>query len=271
MKIFVSVDMEGISGVVNWEQTSSGNPEYQDARALMAGEARAAAEGLFEGGATEVLVNDSHGGGRNIKIADMDPRVRLTSGHSQPLSMMQGIDESFDAAILIGYHAGAGSAGVLSHTYNGMVWSAKLNSRVVGEVGINSAVAGYFGVPVVMVTGDSAVCREALAHIGTVETVAVKEPITRYAASCLHPTVAREKIKEAATGVLERLPEFEPFTLEPPVEIELTFNNAGLADAAGVMPGAKRTDATAVTYTSDDFMEVYRAFLTMTRLANSDR
>ena len=271
MKIFVSVDLEGISGVVNWEQTSPGNSAFEDARTLMAGEALAVAEGLFEGGATEVLVNDSHGGGRNIKIADADPRIRLISGHSEPLSMMQGIDESFDAAMLIGYHAGAGTAGVLSHTHNGKVWSAKMNSRVVGEIGINAAVAGYFGVPVVMVTGDSMACREALAHLGTVETVAVKEPITRYSASCLHPTVARERIKSAATGVLERLHEFEPFTLEPPIEIGLTFNHTGFADAAGIMPGAKRTDATTVSYSSEDFMDVYRAFLTMTRLAGAEQ
>ena len=120
-------------------------------------------------------------------------------------------------------------------------------------------------------TGDSIACREALSHLGTVETVAVKEPVTRYSASCLHPTVAREKIKSAAAGVLQRLHEFEPFTLEPPVEIALTFNHVGFADAAGIMPGAKRADATTVSYASDDFMEVYRGFLTMTRLAGAER
>lgn len=267
MKIFMSVDLEGISGIVNWEQTSPGNPEYETARALMAGEAQAAIEGFFEGGATEVVVNDSHAAGRNLRIAELDPRARLITGSGSPLSMMQGINESFDAVALVGYHASAGTAAVLSHTYNGKVWAAKLNSRLVGEVEINAAVAGYFGVPVALVTGDSVVCREALSNLGTVETVAVKEPTTRYSACCLHPTVAREKIKLAASGIMERLHEFEPFTLEPPIELELTLNNAGQADAAGITPGAKRVDANTVGYTSNDFMEVFRAFLTMTRLA----
>ncbi len=267
MKVFVSVDLEGISGVVNWEQTSPGNSEYETARALMCGEAKAAIEGLFDGGATEVVVNDSHGGGRNLKIADLDPRIRLISGGGSPLSMMHGIDESFDAVALIGYHASAATSATLSHTYTGKVWAAKLNSRLVGEISINAAVAGYFGVPVAMVTGDSVACREALSNLGAVETVAVKEPITRFSANCLHPVVAREKIKMAAAGVLERLHEFEPFTLEPPIEVELTFNHSGLADAAAIMPGTKRVDATTVGYTSDDYMEVFRAFLTMTRLA----
>lgn len=267
MKIFVSVDLEGISGVVNWEQTEAGHPEYEAARNLMAGEVCAAVEGLFDGGATSVLVNDSHAGGRNLRIADLDSRIRLVSGGGSPLSMMQGIDESFDAVILVGYHAGAGTSGVLNHTYTGKVWAARLNSRPVGEIGINAAVAGYFGVPVAMVTGDSVACRDALSGLGTVETVAVKEPTTRYSANCLHPVVARERIKHAARGVMGRLHEFEPFTLEPPIELEVVLNNSGLADSAAIMPGANRVDAVTVGYTSEDFMEVYRAFLTMTRLA----
>jgi D-amino peptidase len=205
---------------------------------------------------------------RNIDAGDIDYRASLITGSPKPLSMMQGIDESFDAVVLLGYHAGAGTAAVLSHTYNGKVWAAKLNSRLVGEIAINAAVAGYFGVPVAMVTGDSVACRDALSNLGAVETVAVKEPTTRNSANCLHPVAAREKIKLAAAGIMERLHEFEPFTLEPPIELELTFNNCGLADAAAIMPGAKRVDATTVGYTSEDFMEVFRAFLTMTRLAN---
>ncbi len=267
MKVFVSVDLEGISGVVNWEQTAAGNTEYETARALMEGEAQAAVQGLFDGGAAEVVVNDSHDGGRNMRIESLDQRIRLVSGSGSPLSMMHGIDESFDAAVLLGYHAGAGAAAVLSHTYNGKVWAAKFNSRLVGEISINAAVAGYFGVPVVMVTGDSVACREALSNLAEVEAVAVKEPVTRYSANCLHPRAAREKIKQSASGVLSRLHEFEPFTFEPPIELELTFNNAGQADAASVMPRTERVDGTTVGYTSDDFMEVYRAFLTMTRLA----
>lgn len=269
MRIFVSVDLEGINGVVNWDQCSPGSKPYDDARVLMAAEANAAIAGAFDAGATEVLVNDAHGTQRNLPIAELDRRTRLVTGHGKPLSMMQGIDESFDAAFLVGYHAGAGTPGVLSHTYDGTLWAVKLNSRLVGEVTLNAAVAGYFGVPVALVTGDSPGCREALSNLGTIETVAVKDPITRYSAVCGHPTAAGERIKSAARAALDRMQELEPFTLEPPVRIELVFNHTGFADAAELMPGARRVEATSVAYTSDDFIEVYRGFLTMLRLAGT--
>lgn len=271
MKVFVSVDLEGICGVVNWEQCSPGSRAYDDARILMAAETNAAVAGAFDAGASEVFVNDAHGTQRNLPVAQLDRRTRLVLGHGKPLSMMQGIDESFDAAFLLGCHVGAGVPGVLSHTYDGTPWAVKLNSRLVGEVTLNAAVAGYFGVPVALAAGDSAACREALSNLGAVETVAVKDAVTRYSAVCWHPETANERVKSAARAALGRLRELEPFTLEPPVQVDVTFNHTGFADAAEIMPGARRVDGTTVAYTSDDFMEAYCGFLTMLRLAETVR
>ena len=269
VNVYISADLEGISGVVHWEQCSPGNKEWADARALMTAEANAAIQGAFDGGATEVLVNDAHSSMRNLDPLELDSRVRLLRGTIKPQSMMEGINESFDAAILIGCHAGAGCNGVLSHTYDGMVHSLRLNSLAAGEITINSALAGYYGVPVALVTGDSAACKEALAVLGGVEAVAVKEPISRYSANCLNPAAAREKIRAAAKAAISRASELEPFTLEPPIRFELTFNHVGYADRVVFMPGTERLDPVTVAYQSEDFITTFRGFLTMLVLAES--
>jgi D-amino peptidase len=183
--------------------------------------------------------------------------------------MMQGVDESFDAAFLIGYHAGAGQSGVLSHTYDGAVCAARLNGMAAGEITINAALAGYFGVPIALVTGDSAACREAESVLPGVATVAVKTPITRYSANCLNPKTAREQIRAAAAQVLGRIAELEPFTIEPPIRFELAFNHVGFADRAAIMPGTARLDPITVAYQSDDYVTAYQGFLTMLVLAES--
>ena len=269
MNVYISVDLEGIGGIVHWEQCSPGTKEYDDARALMTAEANAAIQGAFDGGATEVLVNDAHSSMRNLQPLELDPRVRLVRGSIKPQSMMEGMNEPFDAAFLIGCHAGAGCNGVLSHTYDGMVTSVRLNSLAGGEITINSALAGYYGVPVAMVTGDSAACREALGILGGVEAVAVKEPISRYSANCLNPVIVREKIRAAATAAVSRASELEPFTLEPPIRFEVGFAHVGYADRVAFMPGSERLDPMTVAFQSEDFITAYRGFLTMLVLAES--
>jgi D-amino peptidase len=269
VKVFISVDIEGIAGIVNWQQCEPGKPQYDECRSLMAGEANAAILGAFDAGATEVLVADSHGNQRNLPTLDLDPRARIILGNTKPLSMMQGVDESFDAAFLIGYHAGAGHNGVLSHTYDGTVSAVRLNSVLGGEIPINAALAGYFGVPIALVTGDSAACREAESTIPGVVTVAVKEPITRFSADCLNPRTARERIRAAAHAALNKVSELEPYTLEPPIRFDLTFNHVGFADRACLMPGTTRVDPLTVTYQSHDFVTAYHGFLTMLVLAES--
>jgi len=268
VRVYISVDLEGIGGVVHWDQCTPGNRQFDETRALMAAEANAAIAGAFEAGAAEVVVNDAHGAQRNLPARELDSRARLITGNVKPLSMMEGIGESFDAAFFIGYHAGAGNEGVLSHTYDGSpLWAVKLNAQLAGEITINAALAGYYGVPVALVTGDSAACREALSVLSGVEVVAVKEPISRYSANCLSPIVAGERIKEGARSAIQRGPEMEPFTLEPPVRFELTFSNSGYADRASLMPATKRLEPNVLIYEADDYITAYRGFLTMLALA----
>jgi len=184
-KVFISVDMEGIWGVVHGDQVSAQGHDYGPARKWMADDVNAVIEGLFEAGAAEIVVNDSHGSMRNILAHDLDPKVSLITGSPKPLSMMQGIDDSFDACIFIGYHARAGTASsILDHTYSGAtIRSIKVNSLELPELGLNAAIAAAFGVPVILLSGDAETCNQARSILGSeVITVAVKESFGRYAA-----------------------------------------------------------------------------------------
>ena len=270
MKVYISIDLEGVCGVVADEQVTAGNHEYNRARALMTAEANAAIEGALKAGAAEILVNDSHAGMRNVLIEELRPEAQLITGAPKPLSMMEGIDESFDAAVLIGYHAMAGTRGVLNHTYSGKaVRLLRINGRPMGETGLNAGIAGYFGVPVVMVSGDSSTAAQARELLGDIETVAVKEEVGRYAARNLHPTRARELIRDAVTRGLKRVREIEPFAVDAPVTFELTFAGTAMADAAELIPGVARMDELTVAYASDDYIISFKAMRAMIALALS--
>ncbi|MFQ5813984.1 MAG: M55 family metallopeptidase [Anaerolineae bacterium] len=265
MKVYISCDMEGISGVVAGKQTDNGE-EYKRAQKLMTGEVNAAIEGARAGGATEVLINDSHGSMRNILIEELNPSAQLISGSPKPLSMMQGIDESFDAAFFIGYHAQAGTAySVLDHTYSGIVYQVSLNGRLVGETGLNAALAGYFGVPVVLVTGDKLLVEEATTLLGTVAGVAVKESYGRYAARCLVPETARELIRQAAQSALSR--ESKPFVVEPPITLTVDFTSSAHLDMAELIPGANRVSGRRIEFAHDDLLTVFKVWRAMLKLA----
>ncbi len=268
MKVYISCDMEGISGVVNWEQTSKqGGDEYQRARLLMTLEVNAAVEGAFAAGASEVLVNDSHGGMRNILIEHFHQEAKLISGSPKLMSMMEGIDSSYDAAMFIGYHARMGARGILSHTYTGTISEYRVNGKLMGETGMNAAVAGCFGVPVVMVAGDSAVTQEAAHLLGDIKTVAVKETLTRYAAKCLHPEKAREMIKQTAIEALRQRANVTPLVVSRPVTVSVKFVDSGYADGAEVLPHSKREDDLTLSYTDDSYLNCLRAARAMMSLA----
>ncbi|MBC7338820.1 MAG: M55 family metallopeptidase [Firmicutes bacterium] len=268
MKVYISADLEGISGITHWDETGKeGGEDYQRARRLMTREVNAAVEGAVEAGATEVVVNDSHGHMRNLLIEELHPAARLISGSPKPFSMVQGLDGSFACAFFIGYHARAGSRGVLSHTYTGTVAEYRVNGRVVGETGMNAAVAGEYGVPVVLVSGDSTVVEEARGLLGPVETVAVKEYVARNAAVSLPPEKVHALLREAARRAVARAAQIPPFRVEPPVEIQIRFTHSGLADAAELMPGALRIDDVTVGYRAPDFLTAYRAGRALMALA----
>ncbi|MCB9561560.1 MAG: M55 family metallopeptidase [Kofleriaceae bacterium] len=273
MQVYISVDMEGIAGVVHVDQTRRSGHDYERARRWMTAEADAAIQGAFDGGATGVLVNDSHGDMRNLVLEELDPRAELISGSLKPLSMVQGVGAAFGCALFVGYHAGAGTrAGILDHTYYGRVVArCRVNRRDWNETAINAAVCGAAGVPVALVTGDSAVCAQAREYLGEVETVAVKDAITRYAARSFHPTTACATIRAAAATAVERALDgaFAPFHPDGPLALEITFVNAGAADAAELVPGTERVDGVTCGYVAPDAATLLQVIQAWTILAGS--
>ncbi len=262
LKVFISVDMEGVCGVVHWEDVSRSGKDYGLFRRLMTEETNAAIEGALAAGATEILVRDSHGSARNILPDLLHPSAELIRDWAySPLSMMEGIDETFDAVIFIGYHARANTPdATLDHTMSSSaVYEVTLNGKKMPEAGINAFIAGNFRVPVVLVAGDKAICQQVTELFGEVETVTVKEGIGN-AAKMLHPKKAQELIKKKTTEALNRVSDFKPFTFTPPYTMDVTFRDEWRAENASWLPGAKRKTSTTVSYTSNDWMDVLRFF-----------
>ncbi len=266
MKVFISVDMEGISGVVAWDQTQRGSSDYEVFRNTMTEDANAAIEGALEAGATSIVVTDAHDGGRNILPERLHQEARLITGGGKPMAMVEGLDSTFDAAMFVGYHSKCLSLGILNHTYSLKVLSYSVNGRIVGETGMNSYMAGYYGVPVVMVTGDSQVAKEAGDLLGPIETVVVKEPRSQTSALCLHPAKARNLIREGARRALQSLGSVAPLKPPAPATIRIEFVNSAKADAASIMPGSVRVDPVTLEYTGQDYLMAYRGALTLLHL-----
>ena len=196
VKVFISSDMEGTAGVVDWSQCRPGEPEHEHFRELLLGEVNAAIEGAADGGATEFLVNDSHSTMQNLRPERLARRARYLSGRHKPLYMMQGLDASYDAVLLVSYHGSMATSSTLSHTYNPRaIAEVRLNGTVVGESGINALVAQAHGVPVVLVTGDDVTAAEARAVLPGIRAAVVKTSVSRFAAESLHPVAARDLIR----------------------------------------------------------------------------
>jgi len=271
MRVYVSVDMEGIAGVVHESQTDPTTPafgaEYARFRRLMTAEANAAIEGALAAGATKVLVNDSHWFMRNLLAEELHPAADLASGDPKPRSMVQGIDGGFDAALFIGYHARAGTPNaILDHTYADRIHDVRLNGTAVGELGLNAALAGVHGVPVAVGSGDSALAAGATHLPGDgVATVVVKRAVSRHAAQSVAPSVACRMIREEALRALQR--KHAPYTIAAPVTLEVDFALTIHADMAELCPGATRTAGRTVGFTHRDYGEVFRAWRAMLNLS----
>ena len=269
MKVYISVDMEGIAGISHPAPTSRGDSGYPAAAALMVGEANAAIDGAFRGGATEVAVNDSHGGMFNLPPIDLDPRARLIEGQ-KAWSMVSGADRGFGVALFVGYHARAGDPlGTIAHTYSGRLVASSLNGRPVGESGLNAIALGAWGVPVGLVCGDDRVAGETQAWFPWAERVVVKEGVGRSAAASVHPLAARDAVRAGAERAVRRAlaGEMQPLVLDPPYVVEMIYHHAGQADFAAMVPGAERFGDTGVRFASDDPLVAYRGFLAEVRLA----
>jgi D-amino peptidase len=261
LKVFISVDMEGIGGVIHWEDVSRNGKDYSLFRRLMTDETNAAVEGALEAGATEILVRDSHGSARNILPDRLHPEAILLRDWSGGLlSMMEGIDETYDAVIFVGYHAREGTPdAVLKHTMTGKL-DVFINGKNMPEAGINGAIAGYFNVPVVMAAGDLAFVKQAQELFPGVECAAVKEGIGK-AAKMVHPTKAQEMIKRKTKKALTNLKKFKPFKLNTPITMEIRYKDENDAARGSWFPGAKRTGERTVAYTHKDLMEVLKFFM----------
>lgn len=273
MKILIATDMEGITGVTTWDHVTPGHAEYARFRKLMTQDVNAAIRGALEAGADEVVVADGHWNGSNILIEELDPRARLNSGSPSPFSMMQGIDETVDGVFFVGYHARNGTPNaILDHT-----WSSKtvanvwLNDILTGEYGLNAAVAGHFGVPVIMASGDQTACAQIVDLLGDMETAVVKQATGRFAAECLAPSVTQEMIAVAAVRAVEGLMDGDapdPFVLDTPVRVMVEFFTSEMADKASKIPLTQR-EGTRVSLSVEEMASAYGGFRSMVTMALS--
>ncbi len=264
LKVFISVDMEGITGIQTSAECSSSGSDYQYFRGIMTQETNAAIEGAFAAGATEVLVRDSHGSARNIIPDKLDSRAKLLRSWSGgPKMMMEGIDETFDAVIFIGYHAKAGTPNaIIEHTMSGNVMDLSINGVSLPEAGFNALIAGHYNVPVVFAAGDKALCEQAKGLFGEVETVAVKEGIGAAVLS-LHPDVSNDLIRRGVEHSLRNLNKYKPYKLNAPYKMILRLKREESVNEASFYPGAKRISDWEVTFESRDLMAVVMAFVSM--------
>jgi D-amino peptidase len=260
LKIFLSSDMEGTAGVVDWEQCVGDGPKAAAGRGLLLDEVNAAIEGALAGGATEVVVNDSHSTMCNLPPGELAGQASYISGRHKPLYMMQGLDDSFDAVLFVSYHGSIGADAGLSHTYNPRaVMEARLDGVVTGEAGINALVAAHYGVPVVLVTGDRCACEETAALIPGVHGAVVKESVSRLAAHSLHPSRACQLIKETAQKAVAGAAAAEP----PPLAsatLEVSVRTTDVAEAASWVRGVDRTGPRELRIRGNNALETYRSF-----------
>ncbi len=261
LKVYISVDMEGVTDVINWDETSKGD-DYQYYRTLMTKEANAAVEGALESGAAEIYVRDAHNSARNIIPDMLNKKAKLIREWSGgPYSMMEGIDSSFDAVLFIGYHAKAMTPdSTLKHTMSGTILDLKVNDVSLPESGWNGLIAGYCDVPVVFISGDKAVCEQSKSIFGEIYTLAVKEGIGD-ASLNLHPEVSREMIKAGVKAALKNIKKFKPLKFKSPYTMRIDFKQESLAAKLSYYPGAERTGEYAVSFSHVDFYEIMRFFM----------
>ncbi|HTW19410.1 MAG TPA: M55 family metallopeptidase [Mycobacteriales bacterium] len=262
MKVFLSSDMEGTAGIVDWAQCSGDGLEAIAGRRLLLDEVNAAIEGAVAGGAAEIVVNDSHSTMRNLPPDQLAGGASYISGTHKPLYMMQGLDESFDAVLFVSYHGSIGAPAVLSHSYNpAAVMEARIGGVVTGEAGINALVAAQYGVPVVLITGDRVACEEAAALLPGIRSVVVKESITRTSAHSLHPEAACELIRAGAEQAVSGATAVAPPSFGDTPSLELDVRTTDIAEAMSWVRGVERLAARTVRITGADPLGVFRSFV----------
>lgn len=258
VKIFISVDMEGIGGIGTSAMVSSSGKDYATGRKLMTDEVNAVVNAIFQTGPATVLVNDSHGDMQNLLHTELDPRVEYIQSNIKPLGMVQGLDSSFDGAIFIGYHAMAGSEnGFLAHTGSSVVKGLWINGTEVGEGGLNTFFAGSIGVPVILASGDKTFSEE-IKKLTATRTVITKEAIGASAAKLLHPDVVKKELQTQTIAALKDLKNAKALTVKDPIEFVLKVDVPTRADVAMGIPGMKRVDGYTISYQAKNMDEAYR-------------
>jgi D-amino peptidase len=259
LKIYISVDMEGVTGVVTADQLTPQGFEYQKFREQMTDEVNAAIMGASAAGATEFVVSDSHGNAESLLLDKLSPsdRVTLVRGFPRPLSMMEGIDSSFDGVIFIGYHASTNNTeGVRAHTISSAyLTNISLDGVPMPEAGINAAIAGQFGVPVIMISGDDRIVKEARDLLGNIEGAVVKYAVGFHSARTLLPRAANTLISNKAVEAVKRIKEFKPYKIKMPVQLDISFKNYRPVEVLSYLPNIERTSSHSVRFQARDMVE----------------
>lgn len=271
MKIYISMDAEGISGIYRLEQVIPGGMDYEWARKMMANDVNAAAKGAFNAGASEVLVNDAHNNGNNLLITDLDERIKLCSGTTRPLSMAQGIEKGYDAALLIGYHQRKGAKGVISHSYAyGSMMEIRLCGKVISEFELIGHVCGHFGTPVIFVSGDDLTVKSAKEYVNGLYSTVTKECVGNGSAYCLHPNKTAEMIKSTVESAVKNFKSdgIKPMTVSgSDIYLEVRFTAESQAAEAMRAMNTSRVDDSTVRFYGSSYLEAYESFLTGSSLA----
>jgi D-amino peptidase len=276
MRVLVSYDLEGVAGIVDWDQCRPGSAAYSTGCALLAGELTALVEGLRAGGATEILLNDSHGSMHNLDPAQLPLGTVSIAGRQKPLYMMEGVDRGVSGVVFLGYHGAiSGRPAVLSHTYNpATITRVTLNGEEVGESGINALAACAEGAPVILLTGDDVAVDQAAWVIPTAERLAVKRSITRFAAESLHPMEARTRIRAAAERAMARLrgaaaPPIELPPIELPAVLDVELATADLVELATWVKGVEKAADRTVRLAGSDLGRLHRSFVALVAMVRA--
>ncbi|WP_262285336.1 M55 family metallopeptidase [Micromonospora sp. MA102] len=270
MKVLISVDMEGISGIVHPTETNPDRYDYERGRALMTAEANAVIAGVLDAEPDAVVwVADAHGPFRNLLPEDLDRRAHLVRGKPRPLGMLAGLDEQTDAVMFIGYHARAGAGpAVLAHTMSDAILDVRVAGRSLGEIGLNAAMAGHLDAPVVLLSGDDAACAEFSELVPSAVTVAVKQTLGQAAAVALHPQEARERLRRAAADAIARRALIPPPKMAGPLDVEVDLYGPYMVDLAVLVPGVTRVGGgRTVAFHAADFPDAYRLVQLLVQLA----
>ena len=272
MRIYISCDMEGTAGVCSWLQCDPSNAhEYPVYRRYMSQEIRAAIDGARKGGAGEIVVNDSHWDMLNVLWDELPADVRVISGSRKPFSMTQGLAGGFDGAFFTGYHARAGDKdGVLAHTYTDQtIYNVRVNGVACSEALLNAAMAGYYGIPLLLVSGDRVIVEHVARHMPWTKGVIVKEGIGFNSADSLTPKAAQSAIRDAAEQAVRNAGRAKPFTFEPPLALEIDTARVEQADFIELMPGYQRIGGRTLRFEAQTYPEIFSAFAAAFRLGGA--